>query len=422
MNPSAQIRMLLQQRIGLREDVLSPAALQAAVRRRMEVSGQSTEEGYVRRLHADPAEFSELIAEIVVPETWFLRDRKPFEALAKYALQVGAARRAQPFRVLSVPCATGEEPYSIAITLSDAGLGAHQFQVDAFDISHRSIQTAQSQVYRAHSFRGSDLGFRDHYFEKLPSGQFRVLDRVRASVHFALGNVITPEFLSGQVPYDVIFCRNLLIYLDERSRAQVVTNLDRLLTAQGRLFVGHAEAGPPVSERFHATGDPSAFAFGKVAGCRPKSAWDNKVRARVEPSVAPRPVRSPETRPRTVFTDVGRAPAPAPPPAPLAAPALEQAEGLANSGRLAEAQRICAEYLKTHAICPKGFFLLAVIAIAQGNRGQAEELLGKVIYLDPRHVEAMVHLAHLAEARGDLAAARQWRQRRERVQQSGVGV
>ena len=109
-------------------------------------------------------ELQELIDTVAVPETWFFRDRGAFIALARIALDAMVRRGpTDVLRILSVPCSTGEEPYSIAMSLLDAGLSPQRFQVEAIDISHRAIERARAGVYRRNSFRGQDLLFRGRH-------------------------------------------------------------------------------------------------------------------------------------------------------------------------------------------------------------------------------------------------------------------
>ncbi len=100
-----------------------------------------------------------------MPETWFFRDRGAFDAVAAEA-QGGAA----PLRYLCVPCATGEEPLSLAMTLLDAGVAPERFHIDAFDISERLVAHAERGVYGRNSFRGNDAAFRSRYFQETREG------------------------------------------------------------------------------------------------------------------------------------------------------------------------------------------------------------------------------------------------------------
>ena len=108
---------------------------------------------------------------VVVTETWFFRDREPFDAMVQFVkgrLADDAGRRR--VRILSVPCASGEEPYSLVMGLLDAGIDSKDFEVDAADVSPRALLKAKRAIYNKNSFRGSDLRFRDRYFHQNKEG------------------------------------------------------------------------------------------------------------------------------------------------------------------------------------------------------------------------------------------------------------
>src|SRR5207249_345639 len=198
---------------------------------------------YWERVRASEAELQELIEAVVVPETWFFRDREAFAALALtvYEDWLGAHPE-DDLRLLSLPSSTGEEPYSMAMALLDAGFPANRFRVDAVDISARALARAGHAVYGKNSFRGNELGFRDRHFEATTHG-YRLSDAVRRQVQFQQGNLLAAGFLPGVESYDVIFCRNVLIYFDRAAQDRALTVLVRLLTPKGVLFVAPSETG-----------------------------------------------------------------------------------------------------------------------------------------------------------------------------------
>ncbi len=165
--------------------------------------------------------------------------------------------------MLSLPCASGEEPYSIAMALLDAGLPAARFRIDALDISARALERARAGVYGSNAFRGASLDFRDRYF-KLPGVSVPLDARVRELVHLRLGNIVDPNLLAGEAPYDFVFCRNLLIYFDTDLQRRAVHTLARLTASDGMIFVGPAEASLLSAQRLQSAGVPLAFAFRKT--------------------------------------------------------------------------------------------------------------------------------------------------------------
>ena len=144
------IEGLLASRIGLDPvSVGSPLILRTA-RQRMKELGLDDLGAYERQVRQSEPELQALIEEVVVSESWFFRDERPFQWFREYvrARWLDDPLR-PPFRVLSLPCAGGEEPYSIAMTLRDLGLPARRFQIDAVDISARRLAIARRGVYSA---------------------------------------------------------------------------------------------------------------------------------------------------------------------------------------------------------------------------------------------------------------------------------
>jgi chemotaxis protein methyltransferase WspC len=274
-NDQIEIEGLLARRIGLDPVTVGPRMVLRAARRRMAELGLDDLGVYASRLGQSEPELQALIEEVVVPESWFFRDERPFGWLADQvrARWVGDPSRA-PLRVLSLACAGGEEPYSIAITLRDAGLPARRFRIDAVDVSARRLAIARRGFYSANAFRGCELGDRAQYFREHAQG-YEVDPAVRSMVRFLQASVVEPRLLEDSPPYDVVFCRNLLIYLDAPARNYVITAIDRLLAADGVLFIGHADrlelAGEP--SRFTAVGEPGCFAYRKTTPSTPRPDW-----------------------------------------------------------------------------------------------------------------------------------------------------
>jgi len=261
MEPS-RIYSLLQDRIGLDIDSIGPAMVSRAIKSRMDATGIRDEQAYFGALKVSPVEMNELIEQVVVHETWFFRGKESFQFLRRLALSEYSVQRNSLLHILSVACASGEEPYSIAMTLMEAGITSDHFQIDAIDISETSMEKAKRGIYSIHSFRGTDPEFRERYFEKTGDG-WLLTPRIRKAVHFLQHNLIeTPPSLKS-VRYDVIFCRNLLIYLNAAARSKILQLLHRILAPEGILFVGHAEAGFPVAPYFDTVRPLNAFAHRK---------------------------------------------------------------------------------------------------------------------------------------------------------------
>lgn len=402
------IERMLRQSIGLQAESVGRSAISSAVGRRMAVLDLGSIREYVQHLSATDSELSELIETVVIPETWFFRDSRPFQVLKRVAAELNAARRGLPLRALSVPCSTGEEPYSIVMTLLEAGLPPAQIQVDAIDVSRRALQFAQTGSYGSHSFRGEqDPAVLARYFQR-EGARYRICESVRERVQFRHGNLLDPTLPASEGSYDVVFCRNLMIYFDEQAKRTAYGVLQRALAAHGLLFVGHAECGTVPASLFHSAGHAFGFAFRKGPA----------------PASRPEPRRpAPPRKPRSVSTPAPKSPPAAKAPAAPAAEGhpLESARQLADLGRLAEARDICKAHIHDPDRNAEAYFLLGIVEAAESNADTAEDALRKALYLQPRHYEALVQLALLLEQRGDRVGAARLRQRADRAAPSSAG-
>ncbi len=344
----------------------------------------------LQRVDLESATALEQAAEILaVPETWFFRDSEPFVYLAKFA-----ACAPRPLRVLSAPCATGEEPYSIAMALLEAGLMPGEFAIDAVDISAQAIAAAQCAVYGKASFRQAMPELTGKYFE--PAGQgYRLREQVSSHVRFRQANLL--DGLEAAPTYHAIFCRNLLIYLHEEARKAVIAILRSRLSGDGVLFAGHSEVSLFLDAGFRKVEHPRSFA------CLP-APWEER-----SPAVAV-PVRVAAVRERPPAP--AKRPAASPPasPPPPAEPGLEDARSLADRGRLGEAAAICRRLGPS----AEGFCLQGLISQSSDRLAEAEEYFRRALYLDPGHCESLVHMSLLCASRGDAERSAAFRERARR--------
>jgi len=257
----ASFEDLLRERIGLDAASIGTAAMDRAVVRRMKACGISDAFPYLTLARTSQDELDELVEEVIVPETWFFRNFDTFHLLAKHALtRIKASVGTKNFRVLSVPCSTGEEPYSVAMALFDAGVPSGHFHIDAVDISRKTLRFADRAVYGNNSFRGKNLEFQSAFFEIVENG-FQLVPFVRQKVRFIRDNVLRSTQLCHQQPYDVIFCRNLFIYLEASAKRRVLGMLTGLLKSEGLLFVGPAETSGIPGPDFVSIPPAKAFAY-----------------------------------------------------------------------------------------------------------------------------------------------------------------
>jgi len=395
---------LLKRTIGLDSESVGSNAVEQAVRSRMVALHLESVDGYWNRLHGSTDEFQELVELLVVPETWFFRDREAFHVLVRLIHEERFLHHpACPLRILSVPCCTGEEPYSIVMALLDSGVSHAQIAVDGVDISARALARAKQAAYGSNSFRGTELDFRVRHFQ--PVGNRWVLTgEIRDSVTFHHENLLSPDFRQGAGPYDVIFCRNVLIYFDQATQHRVMKALRALLSDRGLLFVGPAETALAAGSGFHSVNRAMTFAFRKA----PPLTGPQRLPVKQKPL--------PQTRSSTKTPPSIAAAAPPHTKTTRPVPDLELATRLADSGQLGDAAELCEAHLKQEGPTVRAYYLLGLVLDAAGSHQRAAACYRKVLYLEPNHSEALFHLALIMERQGHAAEAEQLRRRARRAE------
>jgi chemotaxis protein methyltransferase WspC len=398
MQQAAEIAQILRETIGLDAESIGLVAFERAVADRQAACGLTDAQAYCARVRASREELQALIEGVVVPETWFFRDPGAFDALSSVVRHGALPMATEPLRLLSVPSATGEEPYSMAMALLDAGVPSARFQVDAMDVSLLALERAAAAVYGRNSFRGAGVPGRDHHFETAPAGGRRVGQRVRRQVRFRHGNLLACPFAPGRDRFDIVFCRNLLIYFDRPTQDRAIEYLSTLLKPEGLLFVGSSEGGLALSHGYVSAKLPMAFAFRRPQVSR--AARSPAVRA--VPSAVP-------ARPRT-----------APVPQAALEVSLDTARALVAQSRLDEAAALCDEHLRVHGPSAAAYCLLGGVHDAGGKGDEAEACYRKALYLDPRDEEAVTQLAQLVERRGAAEEAQVLWNRARRLAAGGA--
>jgi chemotaxis protein methyltransferase WspC len=404
---------------------LSRETVDRAVRQRMEQCGVLDKQAYLDGM--TQAELTQLVELVVVPESWLFRDEQAFHAATEFVLArleaQGAAAR--PVRILSIPCAGGEEPYSIAMALHDANVPREAYSIDAYDISPGCIARARAGVYGRNAFRSQDISFRDRFFTPLGDGEYRIADAVREQISFRQGNLLLFDTVGRARYYDLIFCRNLLIYFDKPTTEKAIAMLSALLSDEGMLFAGYAEVPSFSQQGFTVLPKRLAFALKKTGPKpntpdRPAPPLRTPDAARAASAAPPAPATWQANRPsvpaRPPFAPPLAPPAPAPAkPLPVAAELLEQARQLADRGQLADAADKCRACLAQAPDTAEAYFLLGLLSDHADDRHVAEQYWRRCIYLQPDHYEALCHLALLAGRNGDEQGAATLKARAARV-------
>ena len=411
MSSDPRFFAFLKERIGLDVASVGEAIIERAVRQRCQAIQAGTTNDYWHHLQRSHDEQQALIEAVIVPETWFFRYPESFATLARLAkarlLEINQMRA---LRILSLPCSTGEEPYSIAMALLDAGLAPHQFKVQGIDVSPLSVERARRGVYGKNSFRGGDIAFRDRHFVEYGDG-FHIAERVREQVRLQVGNLLDPALLANEASYDFVFCRNLLIYFDQPTQKQVFDVLKGLTHVDGVLFIGPAEGSLLGRHGMRSIGVPQSFAFSRHAEpVKPEPVF-------VPMSIPQRSAAPIPVKPRP-FSTVSAQVVPIKAPASDASALLSRIATLANEGKSVDARAACEQYLNNHPPAAQVFYWLGLLSDVAGSALEAQGYYRKALYLEPQHSQALMHLAALLESQGDSAGARRLQARAARSERA----
>jgi chemotaxis protein methyltransferase WspC len=415
---SAEIERILRDEIGLDASTVGSSLIQRAVQRRMLMRGTVATDAYARLLIDHSDELQALIEEVVVPETYFFREPDAIADVARRALEAHVLQSDATLRILSVPCSSGEEPYSIALALLEAGLPASSIAIDAMDVSLEAVRRAEEGVYRSGSFRG-EIGAWKKYLVESSRG-WRVEEGVRSMVRVAHGNLLSEKFNPPREEYDVIFCRNLLIYFDESAQARALEKIASLLAPDGVLVVGSADSFAARRAGFAPSpGSERSFLFRRRGSTEAAHAF-SKVARRVRPRVSPtRPARVAIVKDNALGTRTAAAkaqqPASATSTARNVASVLADVFRLADEGQLATAIDAGERAIREGIASAELLSLVGTLHAATPHLDRAEACYRKALFLEPTNEDALLHLALLLEKRGESALASRLRSRARRA-------
>lgn len=375
-----------------------------------------------------------LAAHLTVGETYFYRDKKTFEAFEGRILpELARLRRGggQRLRIWSAGCCSGEEPYSIAISIRKVLADIKDWQVTVLgtDINPRFLRKAEEGVYSEWSFRDASPGLREAYFEKTGNGQWEILPEIRSMVsflHFNLASLDSPLLIPADT-MDMVFCRNVLIYFAPEQARRVIARMARCLAEGGWLALGPNEVSHVSSRELVPVLIPGATLYQRYSATSrspetvppravedfpgtpaqpllvPDFEWKTELaQTAVEEEEAGQSPQMP-TRDHRGFdgeTEAGRAVAETEPGSMLAA-----ARVLADQGRLAEALAACDQAIAGGKLNPAAHYLRASILQEQGCLREVRPALLRSLYLDPDCILAHFALGNLARNQGKMAEA-----------------
>ncbi len=389
------------------------ALLWERLSRRLAATGAPDAESY-RALLDDPgrgeAEWAELEAEITIGETFFFRYAEQFAALRDTILPaiIEAKRAERRIRIWSAGCATGAEPYSVAILLRHllrTEMETWRVSILGTDINATFLQAARQAEFGEWALRAVPADQRAEDFVRSPDGKRWVLrPQHRALVRFERHNLRT--LLDGTSPlnltdFDLILCRNVLIYFHPDTAQAIVRALGERLTPDGWLLLGHAEPNPAFTRFLHLVDLPGTAAYRRLEGSPPPPAPPPSAQPAMPPAWQPAPL------PEAPRTPAATPPAQAAPEVPPArADLLEEVRAAADRGEPERAAALCRAALAADPMQPALHFYAGLLAWTLGDTAEAERAFRRAIYLRPDYVMAHYQLGLLRLHRGEGEAGR----------------
>ncbi|NJP04541.1 MAG: tetratricopeptide repeat protein [Chloroflexaceae bacterium] len=383
-----RFRNLLQQRCGLFYPEQKRADLLHGLNLAIGVSGhQNLEELYQDIVDKGPA-WDIVLAHLTIGETSFFRNRPQFEALRQHILPELFKQRASShtMRIWSAGCASGEEPYSIAMLLTDMLPHDTSWTITilATDINPHFLSRAREALYGEWSFRDLDEQIKQRFFTS-EQRRWRLNSDIRRMVHFSRLNLVEPCYPSianGTFALDMILCRNVTIYFEESTTRQIIERFYRALVPGGWLIVGHAEPQSSIYHQFEAHNFPNAVVYRKPL---------NTPLFIVDPQFAEgksKTVQTEKTKHQVEQAPISKIPAPQ-------APAV--------SVHLSD----LTPEVKRNPQPPRPDLWLQVRALLQqGKKQAAEPMLHDLLAAQPDHSDAHLALARLSADSGDWELAR----------------
>ncbi len=268
-----ELRDLLYERSGLYFGDNKRSLLEMRLARCIERAGAGSAAEYLALLRSPVRgnrEWVELLDAVTTHETSFFRHRAQLDAFRKLVLPevlLGLRRGGRTvLRIWSAACSSGEEPYTLAILLLETlgeGLGGWDVRILGTDVAHSVIDKARRGEYGRYSFRGTPAYYIQKYFDVVGPDRFRIAERVRHLVEFRILNFADDAAMARMRGFQVIFCRNALLYFDKAAKRRFVAHFYRALDPGGFFFIGHSESLHGVSEQFKLIHFPGAMGYRK---------------------------------------------------------------------------------------------------------------------------------------------------------------
>jgi len=406
-------RAAIARRLGLYFDETKSGQLEDVLRQRLEATGQSCD-GYLQLFEQAPDETGALARSLTVGETYFFRNRDHFRAVSELVLPERLRSGERRMRVLSAGCSSGEEAYSLAmLARSLLPSTAVELEIRAVDLNPAALEKARRARYSSWALRETPADVQQRWF-RAAGREFLLDETLRAGVEFEQRNLAAEDgelWRPGR--YDLIFCRNVLMYFVPEVAQAVVARMARSLVPGGYLFLGHAETLRGLSQRFHLCHTHGTFYYQLGARGReqpePVSFAPAPAPARFDPLPLPLVDASDGwvDAIRKAAERIQALGAREPAAARASGPSwdLARALELLRRERFGEALQLVRSFPSESARDPDVLLLQAVLLAHNAELGAAEQVCHRLLALDELNAGAHYVLALCREGAGDRRAA-----------------
>ena len=256
----------LYRRTGMSVDDSKRYFIDRRLAERIATTGSGSFQSYFAMLRSDADhEIEQLINAFTVNETYFYREDQQLRCMTSHLLGELLRRkgRSEAIRIWSIPCSTGEEPYSIAMWLMEnwSEVDNYNIEIVASDIDTRALKLAAEGTYGNRALMRLSRHMIDRYFERVDGDLVRIDPGLRESVQFTRANLIDGQDMARYRDFDIVFCRNVLIYFDDASRRTAAENLYDCLRPGGYICLGHSETMSRISPLFSVCRFPEAIVY-----------------------------------------------------------------------------------------------------------------------------------------------------------------
>lgn len=377
--------------------------------RRLIARGVTACEEYLKLLttrKGGQSEMDRLVGELTVGETYFFRQREHFELLRNTILPdlIERNQAGRRLRIWSAGCATGPEPYSISLLLKldfSSRLAGWDVSILGTDLNVEFLAQAEQASFAEWALRGVPEGLKARCFIR-EGKRWRLRPEFREGVLFEYDNLAAEAPCWNGQPFDLILCRNVLIYFSRDQASSAVARFHRCLEAGGWLLVGYAEPNMDIFRAFETISTPDSTAYRKRAGervePRPEAwqplPWQQESAELDQPWMSVPPDKTAELPGAAAVESAIEPP-----------PTIDEVRILADSGHWDSAVTLCQQLLEAEPLNPATHFVSALIQEHLGDEAGARAAFQKAIYLDREFALAHYHLGTSLERSGERGLA-----------------